>query len=168
MKQTTGDDLKRNRDIMRESFRHYRQAGLGLSATFISLSIILLHELPEGPSGVFCGFLCLFLCKLFLGLSIISAVAIQVALYIGWKAQAHAHLLPVQSEEIRELLSSLPETENVEEKHRILDDHYNTISEMHRNRANKYFGQGDWLVNLTIIFFLLGLITWLIATRYLF
>jgi hypothetical protein len=75
------------REIIKESQKEYRQSGLGLSATFITLSLLLLsrpllEKLVEAtPNIVWYG----VVCKMSLTLSILFAISIQVFHYLGTK-----------------------------------------------------------------------------------
>jgi hypothetical protein len=91
--------IKELEEKVAPSFQAYRQAGLGLSATFLTFDLILIKlavdkiKLPL-TSWSFSSVICL----LVLLIAVVFAVGIQVANYRGLKLVAERHVVPTGEE----------------------------------------------------------------------
>jgi hypothetical protein len=136
-------------ELTRRGFKHYRQAGLGLSATFISLSIILLKYL-EPAEVTPCA---AAMCKIVFIVAIGSAIGIQIFNYIGTKEQAHAYLAAF----------NFIYAEKKEEQ-----QFYKKEIKKRDKKANYYYGWADWSVWASAILFFIGAVSWLKITGYIY
>ena len=141
-------------DVARERYKAYRHSGLALSATYISLSLLLLSRLLGGGEQL------LYTYKVsvvLLLLTVVFALSIQFFHYLGTKQEAEAVMVIVEGNNIcltyrEEQYEGRGNKEEFIKALNGVSSEYNSMN----SKAQRKFGIADWMVYISTGLFVIG------------
>lgn len=164
-------------DKIDEGYRHSRQVAIGLSATCITISIILLKSLADLSEGIepihpYTP----MLTKVFLCFVIMDAIFLQYTLYKGLSEEALSYQVEKNVEDNKTFFKEDAHKHSAEEikefgeeaVNEVIDRTLNDTVKSFSDTAQKTFKDADWVVRILLVNFVIGAILWALSTRYLF